>query len=53
MLFRHLQHFIYFYITTFVFKLQNYLENRETSPPSFTTANTLQLHPISTLQHRS
>ena len=28
MLFWHLRHFIYIYITAFIFKLQNYLENR-------------------------
>ena len=28
-LFWHLRHFIYFYITAFVFKLRNYLENKE------------------------
>ena len=49
MLFLLLWHFIYFYITAFVFKLRNYLENRETSSPLFTTVITLQLHPPSTL----
>ena len=49
MLFLLLWHFIYFYITAFVFKLRNYLENRETSSPLFTTVITLQLHPHSTL----
>jgi hypothetical protein len=50
MLFQPLQHFIDFYLTAFVFKLQNYLEKqKETSPPSFIMVITLQMCSPSTL----